>query len=89
MSQTLITDHSTVITYLKEKKSASPDEISQAEAYKSWNMLEDSTLCEKINYNIRHELQKHRKKNYNFRLKWVFSILSSDTYNKHKLFRSN
>ena len=50
----------------KRNKNASPDEISQAEAYKSWNMLEDSTLCEKINYKIRHELQKHRKTKLQF-----------------------
>ena len=31
---------STVITYLKETKSESPGEISQAEAYKIWNTLE-------------------------------------------------
>ena len=58
MSETLITNHSTVITNLKNTKSVSPDEISQAEAYKNWKTAH---FAKKINYKIRHELQKHGK----------------------------
>ena len=62
VSDALIKDHSTVITYLKETKRESYDDFSQREAYKVWNTFRNDKQNSRATFNTLGELSGKSKK---------------------------